>query len=95
MNRMTRWTIAGLATAISVGAGAGIAAARRADATSRRDQHLKPFRRALVETGLIVPMITTNLFSSQSSATAGSPITTVTYAGSRSARCADNLDVAA
>jgi len=42
---------------------AGIAAARRADATSRRDQHLKPFRRALVETGLIVPMITTNLFS--------------------------------
>jgi len=63
MNRMTRWTIAGLATAISVGAGAGTAAARRADATSRRDQHLKPFRRALVETGLIVPMITTNLFS--------------------------------
>jgi hypothetical protein len=63
MNRMTRWTIAGLATAISVGAGAGIAAARRADATSRRDQYLKPFRRALVETGLIVPMVTTNLFS--------------------------------
>ena len=28
-----------------------------------REQHLKPFRKALEETGLVVPMVTTNLFS--------------------------------
>ena len=28
-----------------------------------REQHLKPFRKALEETGLVVPMATTNLFS--------------------------------
>jgi xylose isomerase len=31
--------------------------------TSARDQHLKPFRQALADTGLAVPMVTTNLFS--------------------------------
>jgi xylose isomerase len=30
---------------------------------AERDQHLTPFRRALEETGLAVPMVTTNLFS--------------------------------
>ena len=30
---------------------------------SERDDHIKPFRAALDETGLIVPMVTTNLFS--------------------------------
>jgi xylose isomerase len=30
---------------------------------SERDQHLKPFRQALDDTGLAVPMVTTNLFS--------------------------------
>jgi len=30
---------------------------------SERDLHLKPFRQALDETGLQVPMATTNLFS--------------------------------
>jgi xylose isomerase len=30
---------------------------------SERDLHLKPFRQALDETGLVVPMVTTNLFS--------------------------------
>jgi xylose isomerase len=31
--------------------------------TPERDAHLKPFRQALEETGLAVPMVTTNLFS--------------------------------
>jgi xylose isomerase len=30
---------------------------------TQREDHLKPFRRALDETGLVVPMVTTNLFS--------------------------------
>jgi xylose isomerase len=30
---------------------------------AEKDQHLKPFRQALDETGLVVPMVTTNLFS--------------------------------
>jgi xylose isomerase len=30
---------------------------------AERDDHLKPFRHALDETGLVVPMVTTNLFS--------------------------------
>jgi xylose isomerase len=34
------------------------------DATpAEREQHLAPFRKALEETGLVVPMVTTNLFS--------------------------------
>ena len=53
---------------------------------SERDAHLKPFRQALDETGMLVPMVTTNLFSTWCSATAGSPTTTGTCAGSRSAR---------
>ena len=30
---------------------------------AEREQHLTPFRKALADTGLVVPMVTTNLFS--------------------------------
>jgi xylose isomerase len=61
----------------------------------QKEEHLKPFRRALDETGLVVPMVTTNLFSHAVFRDGGFTNNDRDVRRFAIAKVADNLDLAA
>jgi xylose isomerase len=62
---------------------------------SERERHLKPFRKALADTGLVVPMVTTNLFSHPVFRDGGFTNNDRDVRRFAIAKVADNLDLAA
>src|SRR3954465_4900432 len=63
-------------------------------APSERDQHLKPFRQALEDTGLAVPMVPTNLFSPPVFPDGGCPNNDRDVRRFAVRKVADNIDLA-